>query len=280
MPTLRAHRKAEFLPNYQSLPPTVQEKVCGIEVLYERAMLYLGAREGAPAGVPDFNSYLRDVYENRVKGAKKDHEDEPPEGGSGGAYYLGLEYEYWIEILGDSRYRPPTDLVHLAYMLAALWIYWINWPYDRRIFEVGNKISLRDAALGTPPPSAPSFEATLDRSLVWLASAVGVETANIQHWGEKKEGFALLNLKKKTDAAVKKAKVIEIYHISSKIKVGMKLNTVSKVIKAVFKERQGRSEIPKSIDTPSHYQITRYLEEDGIVNRDFKPVGRFQIKQT
>lgn len=280
MPTLRAHRKAGFLPNYQSLPPTVQEKVCGIEVLYERAMLYLVAREGAPAGVPDFNSYLRDVYENRVKGAQKDHEDEPPKGGAGGAYYGGLEYDDWIKILGDSSYRPPTDLVHLAYMLAALWIYWINWPYDRRIFEVGNKISLRDAALVTPPPSAPSSEATLDRSLVWLASAVGVETTNIQHWGEKKEGLARLNLGKKTDAAVKKVKVLEIYHISSKIKVGMKLNAVSKVIKNAFEERQGRDEIPKSIDSPSHYQITRYLEEDGVVARDFKPVGRFKIKHT
>jgi hypothetical protein len=115
---------------------------------------------------------------------------------------------------------------------------------------------------------------------VLLASAVGVETANIQHWGKKKEGLALLNLEKKTDAAVKKAKVFEIYHISSKIKVGMKLNTVSKVIKDVFKERQARDEIPKNIESPSHYQITRYLEEDGIVKRDFKPVGRFKIKQT
>ncbi|MBU4232466.1 MAG: hypothetical protein KKF43_08045, partial [Proteobacteria bacterium] len=122
--------------------------------------------------------------------------------------------------------------------------------------------------------------ATLDRSLVWLASSVGVETTNIQHWGEKKEGLARLNLGKKTDAAVKKVKVLEIYHISSKIKVGMKLNAVSKVIKNAFEERQGRDEIPKSIDSPSHYQITRYLEEDGVVARDFKPVGRFKIKHT
>jgi len=246
MPTLRAPRETEFLPKYQSLPPTVQEKVCGIEVLYERAMLYLVAREGAPAGVPDFNSYLRDVYKNRVKGAQKDHEDEPPKGGAGGAYYGGLEYDDWIKILGDSRYRPPSDLVHLAYMLAALWIYWINWPYDRRIFEVGNKISLRDVALGTPPPSAPSFEATLDRSLVWLASAVGVETANTQHWGEKKEGIARQNIERKAKSMTREVEIVNAFHAVLKNK-GDSLNCIIERIYKNLKESVGRKTIERFI---------------------------------
>jgi len=284
MPTLRAYREAEFQPKYQSLPPTIQTKIGLIEKLFETAILYLKARESTPAGVPDFDSLLRDIAKNMANATQKNLVDELQEGEAGN-HYLGFQYDYWIKILGDSRYRPLPDLVHLAYMLAALWIYWLNWPYDRNIFEEGKEICIRSLALAAtstpaPPPSAPSFEATLDRSLVWLAQKVGTETANIQHWGKKKEGLALLNLEKKTDAAVKKAKVLEIYHISSKIKDGMKLHTISKVIEDVFKGLQDRDEIPKTIDSPSHYQITRYLEEDGIVKRDFKPVGRFKIKQT
>ena len=280
MSTLRAYRDAEFLPKYQSLPPTVQTKICLIEKLFETAILYLKARESAPVGVPDFDSLLRDIAKNMANVTQKKLKK-----GGAGDHHLGFRHDYWIKILGDSRYRPLPDLVHLAYMLAALWIYWLTWPSSRRHFEVRKEICIRNLALAAtpppaPPPSAPSFEATLDRSLVWLAQKVGTETANIHHWGKKKEGLALLNLEKKTDAAVKKAKVLEIYHISSKIKVGMKLNTVSKVIEAVFKERQGRDEIPKTIDSPSHYQIKRYLEEDVIVERDFKPVGRFKIKHT
>ena len=284
MPTLRAYREAEFLPKYQSLPPTVQTKIGLIEKLFETAILYLKARESTPAGVPDFDSLLRDIAKNMANATQKNLVDELQEGEAGN-HYLGFQYDYWIKVLGDSRYRPLPDLLHHAYMLAALWIYWLTWPSSRRHFEVRKEIFIMNLAMAAtappaPPPFAPSFEATLDRSLVLLAQKVGTETANIQHWGKKKEGLALLNLEKKTDAAVKKAKVLEIYHISSKIKMGMKLNTVSKVIKNAFEERQGRDEIPKSIDSPSHYQITRYLEEDGVVARDFKPVGRFKIKQT
>ncbi len=283
MPTLRAYREAEFLPKYQSLPPTVQEKVCGIEVFYERAMLYLVAREGAPAGVPDFNSYLRDVYKNRVKGAQKDHEDEPPKGGAGGAYYGGLEYDDWIKILGDSRYRPPPDLMHLAMMLLALWIYWLTWPSSRRHFEVRKEICIRNLALAATPPSAPSFEAALDRSLVWLAHSLGEEVANTEHWGKRKEGVAQTNLTKKLAAAVKMKYVFEIYHLSSKIKIGMNISTIAVIIENVFKERQALQDdnkIANDIDPPSVSQIKRYLEENEEIKRDFKKIGGRRIKQT
>jgi hypothetical protein len=287
MPTLKAHREAEFLPKYQSLPPTVQTKICLLEKLFETAILYLKARESAPVGVPDFDSLLRDIAKNMANATQKNLVDELRKGGAGD-HYLGFQYDYWIKILGDSRYRPLPDLVHLAYMLAALWIYWLNWPYDRNIFEEGKEICIRNLALAAtpkpaPPPSAPSFEATLDHSLVWLAKKVGTETANIQHWGKRKEGVAQTNLKKKLDAAVKKNYIFEIYHLSSKIKIGMNLSTIAKIIADVFKERQTRQDdnkIAKDIDPPSIYQIKRYLDGNEKIMRDFNPVGRRRIKQT
>jgi hypothetical protein len=181
MPILKDIREAKSLTTYQNLPPSVQEKVCQIEVLYDRAILYLEAKKGAPAGVSDFKAYLKDIYENRIKGAQEEHEDEPLKVNTRNAFYLGLDYEYWIEILADSRYDSPPDLVHHAMMFFALWIYWMNWPNSRRIFKEENENQPWYAVPAEPaPPSAPSFEAALDRSLVWLALSVGIETANIR----------------------------------------------------------------------------------------------------
>jgi hypothetical protein len=277
MPILKDLREADFLPTYQSLPPTVQEKICLIEVLYERAMLFLRAREKAPAGVPDFDSHLRDLYKNTAKIAQEDHEDEPKVD-TWGAYYLGLDVNGWIKALGDSRYGPSPDLVHLAMVLGALWLYWITWPNRRRIFDKKKKKNLSNILEPVAPPSAPSFEATLDRNLVWVAFMLGNAETNIRHWGKKKETMAKKNLRKKEDAIVKKAIVSKIYNISSDIKVGMCKDAVAKAIKAVFKNR--KEEISKDIDLPSHYQIKRYLEDDPTIWRDFKQVGRRWIKQT
>jgi len=218
MPTLRALREADFQPKYQSLYPPVQEKVCLIEFLYERAMIYLEAREKAPAGVPNFDSYLRDLYKNMAKVSQKDPEDEAPKVGMG-AYYLGLDYEDWAKILGDSRYRPHFgNLSHTAVMLSVLWIYWMTWPYSRRIFEEEKKISLSNIFEPDPVPSAPSFEATLDRSLVWLALSLGEEMANTEHWAKKREGIAQYNLKVKKTYISTDNKIVDAFYAVPKKK--------------------------------------------------------------
>lgn len=132
----RALREAKFLPLYQSLPPSVQEKVCLIEELCRRAILYLRAKEAAPKGVPDFDSYLRDIYKSIGKVPPKGTEEGEPKARTKGIYYQGLNYDGWIEILGDSRYRPHFgSLPHVAVMLSVLWVYWMTWPNSRMIFE-------------------------------------------------------------------------------------------------------------------------------------------------
>jgi hypothetical protein len=277
MSILKDLREADFLTTFQSLPPTVQDKVCLIEELYDRAMLYLRAREKARAGVPEFDVFLRDLYK-KAKVTQGDLESEPKVD-TWGAYYLGLDIDDWIEILGDSRYRPG-NLVHVAMMLFALWIYWMTWPNRRRIFEEEKKITLCNVLEPVAPPSSPSFEATLDRSLVWLALDVGIDTANIRHWGKKREARARQNLIKRGQEQAKRTWVFKIYSISSKVEVGMKRYAVAGVIEKVFKGEQDKGTIPKDIKAPSRYQIERYLKDNPKVNRDFKRVGRFWIKQT
>ncbi len=232
MQILRDLREAHFQPKYLSLPPAVQEKICLIEVLFERAMLYLGAREGAAAGVPDFDSYLRDLYKNRARSEQKDHEDAGGAAGGGGPYYLGLKIEDWIELLEDSRYYPNPELSHLAMMLFCLWDYWINWPHSRRIFEEENEISQWYLWPTAPaPPSAPSFEATLDRSLVWLAHEVGREMANIRHRAKKKEGIAQRNLERKTKSMAKEVKIVDAFHAVPKMKGDFRNSIVERIYK-------------------------------------------------
>jgi len=177
-------------------------------------------------------------------------------------------------------YEPHPSTFHLFHMLTTLWFFWFDWPRSLEWVETDqSQESLSVVSVGVPP-SFGELETTLDLSLAKLSFLTGIVTTAIRHKGKKKEGVAKFNVKKKSDAAVKKAEIIQIYHRSSKIKVGMKLNAVSKAIEDVFKGRQEHDEIQKSIDPPSHYQIKRYLDEDGIVDRDFKSVGRFKIKQT
>src|SRR3974390_3156416 len=115
MPILKDLREARHLPIFQNLPPPVQEKVCQIEVLYDRAVLYLWAEEGMPIGVPDFKSYLRDLYENRIKGIKRDLEDSIMKINAND-FYPGWNYETCIKSLGDSRYDSPPDSAHHVMM--------------------------------------------------------------------------------------------------------------------------------------------------------------------
>lgn len=259
MPILRDLRETKYLPTFQSLPPVIQEKIRLIEVLYSRAMLHLEAKEGAPAGVPDFKSHLRDIYEKRANGAQTTNKDERQQEGILGAFCLGLEYEDWIEILGDSRYYPwPGKLSYHVMMLLALWLYWMNWPHDRRILESEKEICLSDLVPGAPP-SAPSFEANLDRSLVWLAHEVGIEITNIRHWGKKREGVAQQNLKDKPEVIARGEKIIEAFHTVQK-NMGDSLNSI--VIR-IFKELK---------ETISKRTIARHLNENlPLMAHCFKP---------
>lgn len=288
MPILKDFRETNHLETFQKLPPTVQERIRQIEVLHDRAILYLWARAEASKNVPDFESYLRDFYKNRVKSPKKDLYDilkdlllklrpEPAE------YFIwAADRESCIKTLGDSRYYLwPGNWSHLVRMLYELWIYWLFWPSGRRFFEEEHEIRPWYRAATEPdPPSVPSFEATLDRSLVWLAHEVGIETANIRHWGKKREARARQNLIKRDQARNKSELVFEIYSRSSRIKVGMKRYTIAQVIETDFKQLQNDGTIAKAIEAPSHYQIERYLKENPKVMHDFRQIGRFWIKQT
>ena len=250
MPTLRAQREAEFLPEYQSLPPIVQTKICLIEKLFEMAILFLKARESAPAGVPDFDSLLIDIAKNMANATQKNLEDEPLKGGAGD-HDLGFKYDYWIKILGDSRYRPLPDLLHHAYMLAALWIYWLTWPSSRRDFEVRKEICLSDLALAATPspapsPSTPIFEANLDHSLVWLAHKVGTETANILHLQKKKEGIARQNIERKAKSFTREVEIVNAFHTVPN-KIGDSLNCIIERIYEHLNKNVGRKTIMRFI---------------------------------
>lgn len=258
MPTLRFYREAEFLPKYQSLPPTVQTKICMIEKLFEMAMLYLKARDSAPAGVPDFDSLLIDIAKNMVNATEKELEEKPQEEGAGNPD-LGFQYDYWITIIGDSRYRPLPDLSHLAYMLAALWIYWITWPFSRRRFEGRKEISLIDWR--STPPSAPSFEANLDRSLVRLAQKVGTETANILHWGKKKEGIARQNIERKAKSMIREVEIIDAFHAIPKNK-GDSRNRIVTRIYNYLKRSIGKKTIERYIKN-NVTLMERCFQEEG-----------------
>jgi len=233
MPILKDFREANYLEPFQKLPPTVQEKIRQIEVLYDRAILYLWARAEASKGVPDFESYLIDLYKNRVKSPKKDLDDilkdlllklrpEPAE------YFIwNANHKSCIKILGDSRYYPwPGNWSHLVKMLYELWIYWLFWPSGRRFFEEKHEIRPWYRAEGEPdPPSAPSFEAALDLSLMWLAHELGREIENIWHQAKKKEGIAQRNLERKEKYRKREGGIVSAFHTVPK-KKGDFLNSI------------------------------------------------------
>lgn len=239
MPILKDLREAEHLPAYEGLPTAVQEKVHVIEVLFDQAILYLWARAEGSKGVPDFKMYLKDLYKNRLKGSKKDLSDilknllpkviaEPAE-----SIIWAADHESCVKIMGDSRYYPwPGNWSHLVRMLYALWIYWIFWPSGRRIFEQGNETDAWYLRPHEPaPPSVPSFEASLDRSLVWLAYHVGFEIAKIRHWGKQKEGVARINLQQRAENA---QKVIDAFHQVAKNQG----DTFNCIVTRIFKKLQ------------------------------------------
>jgi hypothetical protein len=277
MPTPINHREAKSLPLYQSLLPTIQEKVCLIEALSDRAIIYLRAREGAPTGVPDFDSYLRDVYKNVANVQLKGFEDGTPKEGTKGTTFQGLNYEDWAEILGDSRYRPHFgNLSHVAVMLSVLWIYWMTWPNSRKVFEGEKKLNLRNLLEQEAPPSAPSFEAALDRSLVWLALALGEEMANTEHWGKKKEGAVRSNLSQRTKTS---NKVTDAFHQIPK-KQG---DTLNHIVILIYKYliKTGQTKLNKRGEiSPGQKTIERVIKTNKpLMTHYFNPEERGKSKR-
>jgi hypothetical protein len=256
MPILKDLREAQYLTDYDRLPVTVQEKICAIEVLFDRAILYIWARTEASKGVPDFGSFLSDLYENRIKSPENDVGDllkdllgklEPEDQPFDILFCLG-GHESRIKKLADSRYYPwPGNWSHLIIMLFTLWAYWMSWPADRRFFEKGNETTAWYIRPSLPaPPSAPNYEANLDLSLVWLAHEIGSEIIKIKYWMKKKEGFAQINLEQRTENT---QKVINAFHQVEKNQG----DTLNCIVTRIFKKLE---------ETISKKTIERYLKDN------------------
>lgn len=271
--TLKTHREEKFLPQYQSLPPTVQDKVCLIEELFEKAIIYLQARDSAPAGVPDFDSLLIETAKNMTNATEKDLEEKLQKGDSGNGF-PGFNYDYWIKRLGDSSYKTFPDLSYIAFMLAALWIYWLTWPFSRRHFEGRKEMGLID--LVPTPPSGPSFEVNLDHSLVSLSQSVGTETTNIRHWWKKKEGPIRANIAQRTKTS---NKVTDAFHQVSK-NPGDSLNRiVTRIYKHLIKTGQTKLTKRGKI-SPAERTIARTLEaNNALMTHYFHPEQRGKSKR-
>ncbi len=280
MPILKDIREAEHPATYESLPIVVQEKVCAIEVLFDRAILYLWAREEASKGVPDFESFLRDFYKNKVRGANKSLagilkdllpklEAEPDDW----LLIWAEDHESCVKKLADSRYYPwAGSWSHLLLMLYELWIYWLFWPSGRRFFEEGNETSawyLGPRPPAPPLPSTPSFEARLDLSLLWLAHEVGREITKIQHWEEKREGIAQRNLERRETYIATDNKIVDAFHAVPK-KESDYLNSIVERIYEVL----GKNTSKKTIER--HLQKNLVLMAHNFVPEEWGGKKRFK----
>jgi len=137
------------------------------------------------------------------------------------------------------------------------------------------------------PPSI--VDLRLDQSFSSLLTAAGVFYSILGNYLETLETTLTRTIastqKIRLMADKKRTHVLQIYHHYNKIKTGMKLNSVLKLIKNGFLEIQEKGielagqKIPDNIKPPSADQIRRYLQDAGIIERDFKIEGRYKILQ-
>jgi hypothetical protein len=172
-----------------------------------------------------------------------------------------------LDSLADIDYIPPEDPSDLLTHLWALLSYHQNF-------------------LNFPPTLV---DMRFDLSLAKLMAAVENVCAGDRFHGERESGRTKKSAQVKKARADQRKRIISaIYDHSGKIIPGMKLNKVFAKIRSEFDELKKKSEaektyfgiIPRDMEKPSSDTIKRWFREDGILERDFKLVGRYWIKQT
>ena len=178
MPGLRALREIESI-SIDQLPSAVKAKVHLIEQLHDQAMIFMSLRQAMEMeseGIPDFDAYIETLpavtqeIEQRI--LMSIHELEPLQENP-----LAERFELMV----NAEYEPALELSGLLMELGALWSFWVFWPYSSEKKGIERE-----------------GEQVLDLNLCKVAFRIGSETANIRHWGKKKEAAARLNLARRT----------------------------------------------------------------------------------
>ncbi len=277
---LRILRETFILPIYQDFPPTIKAKINLIEELHGQAMLFQFEEICRP--VPDFDEHARrrrqeansfcpsseEVTRWFCRDGASSPEEEPEE--DAGFPYLddvismadpGYEpyselFEPGSELLGSELLDPDSELLgpgsrllDLAYMLMALWFYWIRHPDARSMLKSETKKK-------KIPARAADLEAALDLSLAKLALRVGIETASIRHWKKKKEPAVRLNLLQRMQTS---NKVKDAFHQVRK-KQG---DTFNRIIQLIYNYliKNGKTKLNKRGEiSPGKKTIERALK--------------------
>lgn len=245
MPFLKIFREGNLLPfiTDKDRPPSIQAKLVLIEGIFDRALLYQLAKTRTRAGVPNFYEHLKNLMLNLKQSTK--HMTIRPITPEQIQEYRNIHHLdnihtqetdslcIAIRQMAHPEFEPETNLITLAKMLILLWLFWSLYPYSRGVFgadDPESNLSLAGVLDGVPPP-APSFERHLDHSLTKIALQVGIETANLRHWGEEKEGIARRNLKRKAESTEREVRIANAFHDVSKKKGDFRNSIVERIYK-------------------------------------------------
>ncbi len=223
--TLKAIREAR-LPKIDQLPPAIKGKVYWIEELHDRAMTFMSLRkamEEETEGLPDFDAYVRTLPGITQKIEQEILASLPEEEVSAGEPFTKER----LMLMRNPEYEPALELSGLLMELSALWYFWVAWPYSRKWEGIES-----------------DDEQALDLNLCKVAFRVGIETANIRHWGKKKEAAARLNLKKKIQVEAKKGAIFAAFGNVRKDPG----DTLNRIVDRIFKnlKKGGTSKVGKT----------------------------------
>jgi hypothetical protein len=252
MPFLRAFR--ETIPSlkllYQNLPHTIKGKLSLIEDIHDRVWVHHLAKRQGPA--PDFDTHLENIKllweETSHKIASEEGQGTCPSI----THKLEKELKEYIRLMANPALEPPQIFSHLFGMLTGLWRFWVYWPYSREWVGIDHAPGRLSEAMGLTPPSFWEVEVALDLSLAKLALLVGIETADIRHWGKKKEAVARLNMEKRAKAIEREVAILSAFARAKKEPEDTLNRIVGRICNLLDKDEQ--------METPSKKNIERTLK--------------------
>lgn len=284
MPFLRSFREVHpSLPLYQRLPNVIKAKLSLIEDMHDQAWkYYLAKREKHPD--PDFDTCLENIRlfweEESRKIASKEEQEPCP----GLADKLLNDLKEYIRLMKNPAFEPPPILSHLFGLLTGLWFFWVYWPFSYKWAGIDRVTKSLQEALGLTPALFGEIEAIFDLSLTKIALQVGMETANIHHWGKRERTRTLKSTQRRREKAEPwKQFVLAIYEFGEPIAPGTSRGQAIRMIRRQFEESKGKNAkwgvIPNDIKIPHRDSIIALLIEKGVHEKDFEQKGRLWFKK-
>jgi hypothetical protein len=191
-------------------------------------------------------------------------------------------------------YEPCNGLWNIITMLQYLLIYWIDWPRTRLLIAgadlmLNNQLSEDNLSkiIYEGLRGMETKEAFLDLSLIKIAYRLGLKVNDVYEWGrrdkQRTRNTAKVTQKK---ADIRKRFVLAIYEYGEPIAPGTKRSDAIRALQRQFDRSRGNKEAPwgeipvdkNKFKTPGRDKIIEFLDAEGILERDFKKVGRFWLK--